>query len=234
MEAFSLKYAYLRCIGEQLQNALNDKGRLGSIYIGLTNYVLAKHCVAHNIPRITSYDCGNFIVTQIMYLFKTTAGIHLKSELPKFPLLPTPLERKCLEASINHLYLMHQLSIKLFKKLLLHHISYVTHLTLLKNTHLMSHTNFKQYYTPPTKLIKTTLQTVETLFCYPIYPPNCLNPCTIRRRRRRTPGLEGPGVNEVSFRTRPHHRVHRTLGVDTRAVHHTSPSHNTPPTTRHY
>ena len=35
IEAFSLQNAYLRCIGEQLQNALNDKGRLGKIYVGL-------------------------------------------------------------------------------------------------------------------------------------------------------------------------------------------------------
>jgi hypothetical protein len=25
---------------------------------------------------------------------------------------------------------------------------------------------------------------------------------------------EGPSVNEVSFRARPHHNVHNTLGVD--------------------
>ena len=36
LEAFSLKNAYLRCISEQLRNALNDKGRLGIIYKGLT------------------------------------------------------------------------------------------------------------------------------------------------------------------------------------------------------
>ena len=35
IEAFSLQNAYLRCIGEQRQNALNDKGRLGKIYYGL-------------------------------------------------------------------------------------------------------------------------------------------------------------------------------------------------------
>jgi hypothetical protein len=39
-----------------------------------------------------------------------------------------------------------------------------------------------------------------------------------RRRRRRTPGLEEPGVNEVSFCTRPHHNVPNTLGVGTRAT----------------
>jgi hypothetical protein len=32
LEAFSLKNAYLRCISEQLRNALNDPGRLGIIY----------------------------------------------------------------------------------------------------------------------------------------------------------------------------------------------------------
>ena len=43
IEAFSLKNAYLRCIGEQLRNALNDKGRLGIIYRGLTHFILVKY-----------------------------------------------------------------------------------------------------------------------------------------------------------------------------------------------
>jgi hypothetical protein len=29
----------------------------------------------------------------------------------------------------------------------------------------------------------------------------------------------GPDVNEVSFRARPHHNVHRTLGVDQNTPH---------------
>ena len=43
LDAFSFKNASLRCIGEQLQSALNDKGRLGKIYNGLTRYILAKY-----------------------------------------------------------------------------------------------------------------------------------------------------------------------------------------------
>jgi hypothetical protein len=31
-------------------------------------------------------------------------------------------------------------------------------------------------------------------------------------------GQRGPGVNEVSFRARPHHNAHSTLGVDTGAT----------------
>jgi hypothetical protein len=30
--------------------------------------------------------------------------------------------------------------------------------------------------------------------------------------------VQGPSVNEVSFRARPHHNVHRILGVDTGAT----------------
>ena len=43
LEAFSLKNAYLRCINEQLRNALNDKGRLRIIYKGLIQHILSKH-----------------------------------------------------------------------------------------------------------------------------------------------------------------------------------------------
>jgi hypothetical protein len=41
----------------------------------------------------------------------------------------------------------------------------------------------------------------------------------VSRRRRTIPGPdEEPGVNEVSFRARPHYNVHRTLGVDAGAT----------------
>ena len=56
IEAFSLKSTYLRCIGEQLRNALNDKGRLGIIYRGLMHFILAKHGGAENIPKIKYQD----------------------------------------------------------------------------------------------------------------------------------------------------------------------------------
>jgi hypothetical protein len=42
IEAFSLQNAYLRCIGEQLQNALNDKGIFGKFNYGLIQFILAK------------------------------------------------------------------------------------------------------------------------------------------------------------------------------------------------
>ena len=57
IEAFSLKNTYITCMGEQLINALNDKGRLGKKYNGITKYILAKHGGSLHLPRITQNDC---------------------------------------------------------------------------------------------------------------------------------------------------------------------------------
>jgi hypothetical protein len=57
LEAFSLKNAYLRCIGENLCDELNNTGRLSIMYQGLTNYIFAKNGGAQNIPRITQQAC---------------------------------------------------------------------------------------------------------------------------------------------------------------------------------
>ena len=43
IEAFSLQNAYIRCIGEQIQNALNDQGRIGKIHAGCIQSILAKY-----------------------------------------------------------------------------------------------------------------------------------------------------------------------------------------------
>ena len=43
-ETFSLQEAYLRCIGDQLQNALNDKGRLDKNLLWLDTIHTCKIC----------------------------------------------------------------------------------------------------------------------------------------------------------------------------------------------
>jgi hypothetical protein len=77
MQAFSLQNAYLRCIGEQLKDALNDTGKLGIIYRRLTHFILATYGGALNISRLTSHDCIRSLITRTLYLFKTVGGIHL-------------------------------------------------------------------------------------------------------------------------------------------------------------
>jgi hypothetical protein len=92
MATISLKNAYLCCIGEELINALNDNGRLGIIYKGLTHYILSRQGGALHIPCIKYHDCVRSPITITLYLLKNTADIHLNSIAPLFPLLATPLE----------------------------------------------------------------------------------------------------------------------------------------------
>ena len=63
IEAFSLTNANLRCIGEQLRDALNDSGQLGKIYQGLIHYIIAKHGGAKSIFCITNSACTRSPIT---------------------------------------------------------------------------------------------------------------------------------------------------------------------------
>jgi hypothetical protein len=57
LNAHSLRTEYLMCIGKQLRNALNDLGRLGTIYIGLTNHILAKYDGSQHLPLLNKEAC---------------------------------------------------------------------------------------------------------------------------------------------------------------------------------
>ena len=70
LEAFSLKNTYLRCISEQLRNTLNDPGRLGIIYKGLIQHILAKYRGAKNIHRIKYHDCIRSPTTRTLFFMK--------------------------------------------------------------------------------------------------------------------------------------------------------------------
>jgi hypothetical protein len=56
LDAHSLKTEYLTCIGKQLRNALNDLGRLGTIYKGLTTTSLQNMEVHNTSPYLTKKD----------------------------------------------------------------------------------------------------------------------------------------------------------------------------------
>ena len=101
IEAFSLKNAYLRCIGEQLQNALNDKGKLGKTYYGLTQFILAKFGGAKEITHIKYHHCVRSPITITLFLLKHEVGVHLKNTIDSFLLNPSPLETAWLKEAQN-------------------------------------------------------------------------------------------------------------------------------------
>ena len=179
IEAFSLKNTYLRCIGEQLQNALNDKGRFGIIYRGLTHFILAKYGGAEKIPRIKHQDCIRSPTTRMLFLLKKAGGAHLRSQIDNFSLKATPLEQLWCHLSETQLPQINPTqTFKFLHKLLLQNIYEIKHITLPNGTNLMLHEEFKHYYTTPTKLIKQALDIAAQLFCHPKCNPTCLNPCT--------------------------------------------------------
>ena len=129
LEAFSLKNAYLRCISEQLRNALNDPGRLGIIYKGLIQHILAKHGGAEDIPRIKYHDCIRSPTTRTLFLMKMEGGVHLKSIEENFQLHMTELELEWRSHAIVELpHLNPKLSLKLLHKLLTHNIHKIKHI----------------------------------------------------------------------------------------------------------
>lgn len=79
LEAFSLKNAYLRCIGKNLWDALNDTNRLGIMYQGFTNYILqkmAKHKIFLKSPNKHAFD---LLLPKHVFFLKHIVGIHIKN-----------------------------------------------------------------------------------------------------------------------------------------------------------
>ena len=176
IEAFSLQNAYLRCIGEQLQNALNDKGRIGKIYTGLLQFILAKYGGSKEITRIKYHHCVRSPITRTLFLLKHKAGVHLKSTINNFLLTPSPLETAWMkEAQMLH-GLNPNTSLKLLHKLLIHNIITLEQITMPNGTTLMNPDEFKIYHSTPSKLIQSALNIANQLFCHP--PCNqCPLPC---------------------------------------------------------
>ena len=170
IETFSLQNAYLRCIGEQLQNALNDKGRLGKIYAGLLQFILAKYGGSQEITRIKYHHCVRSPITRTLFLFKHKAGVYLKSTINNFFLTPSPLET----AWMQEAHMLHSLnpsiSLKFLHKLLVHNITTLYQITMPNGTTLMNPDEFKIYHSTPSKLIQSALNIANQQFCQP--------PCT--------------------------------------------------------
>ena len=129
LDAFSLKTDYLRCIGEQLLNALSDKGTLGIIYKGLLHLILAKDGGSNNLARIRSFDCYQFPLTCTLFLLKTMGQVQLKSALDNFLHEPAPLETIWLHEAQTLPNLNNQTSMKLLQILFANNITKITQIS---------------------------------------------------------------------------------------------------------
>ena len=97
--------------------------------------------------------------------------------MDNFLLNTSPLENVWMKEAQNIHSLNPQTSFKLLQKLLTHNILRLEQITLPNGLNMMSPTNFRNYHSSPTKLIKSALNIAQQLFCHPSCPPQCRQPC---------------------------------------------------------
>ena len=70
INATSLPPDYIHCIGQQLLQALNDQGQLGTIYKGLTKYITAKYGGSLHLPKLKQQACSRSPIARTLFLLK--------------------------------------------------------------------------------------------------------------------------------------------------------------------
>jgi hypothetical protein len=93
MDAFSLKNSYLKCLGEQLRDAVNDQGCLGIIHRGLTKFIMVKYGGCTALTEIMTTSCLHFPTTRTIVLPKEN-GIQIGSFEKSFYTACITLENK--------------------------------------------------------------------------------------------------------------------------------------------
>jgi hypothetical protein len=182
LNAHSLRTEYLTCIGKQLRNTLNDSGRLGTIYVGLTNHILAKYGGSQHLPLLNKEACLHSPTAKTLYLLKHNGLAHIQTDKVTFPQNDTPLATIWLQETINHPNLTANLNRKYLHQLLLLNITTLEQLTLPNRTTIMNDKEFQQYHKKPMPTIKKALKIASHLFCTSICADTCKTPYNIHQQ----------------------------------------------------
>jgi hypothetical protein len=146
LDAHSLKTEYLTCIGKQLRNALNDPGRLGTIYKGLTNHIFAKYGGAQLLPLLNKEACLDSPTTHTLYFLKHNGLAHIQTDNTTFPHMETPLATIWLQKAANFSTITPNLNRKYLHQLLLLNITTLKQIILPNKTTIMNEKEFQQYH----------------------------------------------------------------------------------------
>jgi hypothetical protein len=141
LDAHSLKTEYLTCIGKQLRNALNDPGRFGTIYKGLTNHIFAKYEGAQHLPLLNKDSCLHSPTTRTLYLLKHNGLAYIQTENTTFPHRENPLTTIWLQKATNYPTITPNLNRKYLHQLLLLNITTLEQITLPNRTTIMNEKN---------------------------------------------------------------------------------------------
>jgi hypothetical protein len=182
LNAHSLKIEYLTCIRKQLRNALNDTGRLGTIYIGLTNHILAKYGGSQHLSLLNKEACLHSPTARTLYLLKHNGLAHIQSDKIAFPHNDTPLAEIWFQKTINHPNITNNLNRKYLHQLLLFNITTLEQIILPNRSTIMNEKEFQQYHKKLTPTIKKALKIASHLFCTSICTDTCRTPCNIHQQ----------------------------------------------------
>ena len=164
MDAFSIKTAYLKYISEQLRDVLNDQGRLGIIYRGLTKYIMAKYGGSTILTHITTVTCLHSPTTCTIALLNENV-IQIHSFDKNFHTTCTKLEKQWEERQHKLTILQQKNTQKLLHKLYTFNIYSLKDITMPNVNTLMTPDNFKKQYNSCSKCIKTVLYHCQLMFC---------------------------------------------------------------------
>jgi hypothetical protein len=179
LDAHSLKTEYLTCIGKQLRNVLNDPGRLGTIYKGLTNHIFAKYGGSQNFPSLNKEACLHSPTSRTLYLLKHNGKAHIQTDNTTSPHMETPLTTIWLQKASNYPTITPNISHKYLHQLLLLNITTLEQITLPNRTTIMNEKEFQQYHKTITPTIKKALKIASHIFCTTNYLETCRPPCNI-------------------------------------------------------
>jgi hypothetical protein len=182
LNAHSLKTAYLKCIGKQLRNTLNDPGRLGTIYKGLTNHILAKYGGSQHLPLLNKETCLHSPTSRTLYLLKHNGKGHIQTENIAFPLIETPLTIIWLQKATNYPTITTSLNRKYLHQLLLLNITTLEQITLPNRNNYHERKRIQTIPQKITPTIKKALKTASHLFCTTNCLETCRPPCNIHQQ----------------------------------------------------
>ena len=83
---------YIRCIGQQLIQALNDPEQLGIIYQGLAKHIATKYWGSLHLPKLKQQACVRSPIARTLFLLDKANKIHVTTATRAFSINKTPLE----------------------------------------------------------------------------------------------------------------------------------------------
>ena len=205
-ESFGIKITsllphYIHCIGQQLIQALNDLGQLGTIYQGLTKYITAKYRGSLHLPKLKQQACSRSPIARTLFRLQREYKIHVTTKNKIFPIKKTPLEtawknNPTYATLPDHSKIQSQ---KYLNKLYTYCITTLPQIQNKTNRAILTPEEFRSTYKNSSKTIRATLQQAQILFLQPQQSAPQRTPQTTQNHTQYTDPNQNPILGHYQF-----------------------------------